>query len=70
MNWEKRGAPHALGIAVSPADPATVPGGRPQALTTVDAEHLVVATQDRVHESTDGGKTFTKRLAVTADADH
>lgn len=41
-----------------------VPGGRPQALTAVDAEHLVAATGTGVYESRDGGRTFTVRLAV------
>ncbi|MFI1018983.1 F510_1955 family glycosylhydrolase [Streptomyces sp. NPDC020965] len=48
----------------------TVPGGGPQALTAVDARRLVAATQDGVYESTDGGRTFTKRLAVTSGGDH
>lgn len=43
----------------------TVPGGQPQALTAVDAGHVLIATQDGIYESEDGGKTFTKRLAVT-----
>ncbi|MDB1088312.1 exo-alpha-sialidase [Streptomyces sp. ACA25] len=44
----------------------TVPGGRPQALAAVDADRLLVAGQDGVHESLDGGRTFTQRLALTA----
>lgn len=28
------------------------------------AQHLLAATQDGVHESKDGGRTFTKRLDV------
>ncbi|MCX5275337.1 MULTISPECIES: F510_1955 family glycosylhydrolase [Streptomyces] len=43
---------------------APVPGGAPQALTAVDAQLLLAATQDGVYESRDGGKTFTKQLAV------
>ncbi|MGO4431031.1 WD40/YVTN/BNR-like repeat-containing protein, partial [Streptomyces sp. MCAF7] len=43
---------------------ATVPGGQPQALTAVDAEHVLAATQNGVYESKDGGKTFTERLAI------
>ncbi|TPQ23464.1 F510_1955 family glycosylhydrolase [Streptomyces sporangiiformans] len=39
---------------------ATVPGGRPQALTAVNAERILAATQDGVYESRDGGKTFTE----------
>ncbi|WP_328285678.1 F510_1955 family glycosylhydrolase [Streptomyces sp. GQFP] len=44
---------------------ATVPGGQPQALTAVDAEHVLAATQTAVYESLDGGKTFTE-LALLA----
>ncbi|WP_418960237.1 F510_1955 family glycosylhydrolase [Streptomyces tritici] len=47
----------------------TVPGGQPQALTAVDATHILAATQDGVYESKDGGRTFTKRLSVT-NGDH
>ncbi|MFF4905831.1 F510_1955 family glycosylhydrolase [Streptomyces sp. NPDC001260] len=43
---------------------STVPGGQPQALTALDARHLLAATQDGVYESKDGGETFTKRLAL------
>ncbi|GGU44577.1 F510_1955 family glycosylhydrolase [Streptomyces coeruleorubidus] len=49
---------------------ATVPGGQPQALTAVDAEHILAATQTGVYESKDGGKTFTKRLAVESNGAH
>ncbi|MEU5645263.1 F510_1955 family glycosylhydrolase [Streptomyces milbemycinicus] len=49
---------------------ATVPGGQPQALTAVDAEHVLAATQNGVYESKDGGKTFTKRLAVKSSGGH
>ncbi|WP_405534006.1 exo-alpha-sialidase [Streptomyces sp. NBC_00075] len=38
----------------------TVPGGQPQALTAVDAERVLAATQTAVYESLDGGKTFTE----------
>ncbi|MBA4864164.1 exo-alpha-sialidase [Streptomyces sp. PSKA54] len=48
----------------------TVPGGQPQALTSVDSEHVLAATQDGVYESKDGGKTFTKRLAVESNDGH
>nr|AKA59110.1 hypothetical protein [Streptomyces sp. WAC2288] len=48
----------------------TAPGGQPQALTAIDAQRLIAATQDGVYESKDGGKTFTKRLAVTSGGDH
>lgn len=41
-----------------------VPGGGPQALTAVDSNHLIVATQDGIYETQDAGKTFTKRLPV------
>ncbi|MFJ8233611.1 F510_1955 family glycosylhydrolase [Streptomyces sp. NPDC094448] len=48
----------------------TAPGGGPQALTAVDARRLVVATQDGVYESVDGGGAFTKRLDVTSGGGH
>ncbi|MFE2443863.1 F510_1955 family glycosylhydrolase [Streptomyces sp. NPDC021218] len=48
----------------------TVPGGQPQALTAVDAQHVLAATQSGVYESKDGGKTFTKRLAVESSGGH
>ncbi|WP_367318643.1 F510_1955 family glycosylhydrolase [Streptomyces sp. HUAS ZL42] len=38
----------------------TVPGGRPQALTAVDADHILAATMTGVYESRDGGKTFAQ----------
>ncbi|MGW2564484.1 hypothetical protein ACWCXB_35890 [Streptomyces sp. NPDC001514] len=41
-----------------------------QALTAVDAEHVLAATQDGVYESPDGGRTFTKRLEVAAGDGH
>ncbi|KDN76074.1 hypothetical protein DF19_21330 [Streptomyces olindensis] len=49
---------------------ATVPGGQPQALTAVDAEHILVATQTGVYESKNGGNAFTKRLAVESNGAH
>ncbi|UOB08536.1 exo-alpha-sialidase [Streptomyces sp. HP-A2021] len=49
---------------------STVPGGRPQALTAVGAEHVLAATQAGVFESKDGGRTFKKRLAVTSTGGH
>lgn len=48
----------------------TVPGGQPQALTAVDADRVLAATQDGVYETRDGGKTFTKRVPVTQGAGH
>ncbi|WP_030576499.1 F510_1955 family glycosylhydrolase [Streptomyces anulatus] len=38
----------------------TVPGGQPQALTAVNADHVLAATMTGVYESRDGGKTFTE----------
>ncbi|MFF4259247.1 F510_1955 family glycosylhydrolase [Streptomyces sp. NPDC001663] len=38
----------------------TVPGGQPQALTAMDAGHLLAATMAGVYESRDGGRTFTE----------
>lgn len=49
---------------------ATVPGGQPQAMTAVDAQRVLAATQDGVYESKDGGKTFTKRLNVSSSGTH
>ncbi|WP_128382449.1 F510_1955 family glycosylhydrolase [Streptomyces cavernae] len=49
---------------------ATVPGGQPQALTAVGAEHVLIATQSGVYESKDGGRTFTKRLEVESSGGH
>ncbi|MFE4414658.1 WD40/YVTN/BNR-like repeat-containing protein [Streptomyces sp. NPDC093064] len=48
----------------------TVPGGQPQALTAVDANHILAATQNGVYESRDGGKTFTERLPISAGESH
>ncbi|GAA2479307.1 hypothetical protein GCM10010406_14390 [Streptomyces thermolineatus] len=48
----------------------TVPGGQPQALTAVDGEHVLAATQDGVYESRDGGRTFTERLPVSSAGGH
>jgi photosystem II stability/assembly factor-like uncharacterized protein len=47
-----------------------VPGGHAQALTAVDAQHILAATQNGVYESRDGGKTFTKRFTVDAGDGH
>ncbi|MFJ9010713.1 F510_1955 family glycosylhydrolase [Streptomyces canus] len=48
----------------------TVPGGQPQALTAVDARRVLVATQDGVYESRDGGRTFTQRLPMSSAEGH
>lgn len=48
----------------------TVPGGQPQALTAVDAKRVLVATQDGVYESRDGGRTFTQRLPMSTAEGH
>ncbi|TGB09543.1 F510_1955 family glycosylhydrolase [Streptomyces sp. MZ04] len=48
----------------------TVPGGQPQALTAVGTDRVLAATQNGVYESKDGGKTFTKRLAVESTGGH
>lgn len=48
----------------------TVPGGQPQALTAVDAQRVLAATQDGVYESKDGGTTFAKRLEVESAGGH
>ncbi|MFE6285939.1 F510_1955 family glycosylhydrolase [Streptomyces sp. NPDC057877] len=44
----------------------TVPGGRPQALTAVSPDRLLAATADGVYESLDGGRTFERRLPMSA----
>ncbi|MGN9761956.1 F510_1955 family glycosylhydrolase [Streptomyces sp. SD31] len=49
---------------------STVPGGQPQALTSVAAEHVLAATQTGVFESKDGGRTFKERMAVTSRGGH
>ncbi|MDQ0948550.1 hypothetical protein QFZ24_002473 [Streptomyces phaeochromogenes] len=45
---------------------SAVPGGQPQALTAVDADHVLAATQTGVYESRDGGKTFTELAPLTS----
>lgn len=49
---------------------STLPGGQPQALTAVGAEHVLAATRDGVYESKDGGTTFRERLAVESSGGH
>ncbi|MCM2392803.1 F510_1955 family glycosylhydrolase [Streptomyces albipurpureus] len=49
---------------------STVRGGAPQALTAVTETHLIVASQDGVYESKDGGKNFVRRLDVSSGGDH
>ncbi|MGW4197131.1 F510_1955 family glycosylhydrolase [Streptomyces sp. NPDC005004] len=41
-----------------------VPGGQPQALTAVDADHILAATMTGVYESRDGGTTFTELASL------
>ncbi|MET9678174.1 F510_1955 family glycosylhydrolase [Streptomyces sp. NPDC006482] len=60
------GTASGTGAAVAWARVSAVPGGAPQALTAVDARRVLVATQDGVYESRDGGRTFERRLAVTS----
>ncbi|MFI5942688.1 F510_1955 family glycosylhydrolase [Streptomyces uncialis] len=48
----------------------TVPGGGPQALTALDGERLVIASQDGVYRSDDGGRTFDKQLSVSSAGGH
>lgn len=38
----------------------TVPGGQPQALSAVNADHVLAATTTGVYESRDGGRTFSE----------
>lgn len=61
-----RGTDTGTGAGIRWARVSGVPGGAPQALTVVDARRLLVATQDGVHESRDGGRTFERRVAVTS----
>ncbi|MFE5712957.1 F510_1955 family glycosylhydrolase [Streptomyces sp. NPDC056501] len=61
-----RGTDTGTGSGVRWARVSTVPGGAPQALTVVDARRLLVATQDGVYESRDGGRTFERRVAVAS----
>ncbi|MGW3935233.1 F510_1955 family glycosylhydrolase [Streptomyces sp. NBC_00024] len=44
----------------------TVPGGQPQALTAVNADHVLAATMTGVYESRDGGKTFSELAPLTS----
>lgn len=44
-----------------------VPGGGPQALTAVDADRVLAATESGVYESSDGGRSFTKRVSVSPE---
>ncbi|PJE95854.1 hypothetical protein CUT44_21650 [Streptomyces carminius] len=46
----------------------TVPGGQPQALTAAGPDHVLAATAGGVHESRDGGKSFTERLEMSDGA--
>ncbi|MFD5326062.1 F510_1955 family glycosylhydrolase [Streptomyces sp. NPDC127092] len=46
-----------------------LPGGAPQALTAVDGRRVLAATTDGVYESSDGGRTFVRRMAVASAAD-
>jgi hypothetical protein len=44
----------------------TVPGGQPEALTAYGDGRVLAATQKGVHESSDGGRTFTERLPISS----
>jgi hypothetical protein len=37
-----------------------VPGGQPQALTAVNADHILAATVTGMYESRGGGRTFAE----------
>lgn len=52
------------------AKAGSVPGGQTQALTAVDDQHILAATQTGVYESRDSSRTFTKRFAVEAGDGH
>ncbi|MDX2403947.1 exo-alpha-sialidase [Streptomyces microflavus] len=43
-----------------------VPSGQPQALTAVNANHILAATMTGVYESRDGGKTFSELAPRTS----
>jgi len=42
-----------------------MPGGQPQAFTAVDQRRLLAATTTGIHESRDGGATFTRLLLLS-----
>ncbi|MEV0375940.1 exo-alpha-sialidase, partial [Streptomyces sp. NPDC050636] len=44
--------------------------GPPQALTAVDAQHILAATQGGVYETQNGGKTFVERLTAGSNGRH
>ncbi|KNE81665.1 F510_1955 family glycosylhydrolase [Streptomyces xinghaiensis] len=77
LSWAEGGALYGIapdGVVHRSADggeswkkAGTVPGGQPQALTAVDADRVLAATGSGVHESRDGGKSFTRRLAVSEE---
>ncbi|MGX2992790.1 F510_1955 family glycosylhydrolase [Streptomyces sp. JNUCC 64] len=52
------------------SDRGELPGGAPQALTALDGRRLVLASQDGVYESRDGGRTFDRKLDVTSSGGH
>jgi photosystem II stability/assembly factor-like uncharacterized protein len=54
----EQGVARSTGGGATWKETATVPDGQPQALTSVDADHVLVATKDGVYESKDAGKTF------------
>lgn len=74
LDWGAPGALYGIdveGVLLRSADDGatweeagTVPGGQPQALTAVDADHILAATMDGVYESRDGGGTFTQVLPL------
>ncbi|MEU0214908.1 F510_1955 family glycosylhydrolase [Streptomyces sp. NPDC006265] len=61
---------HSTDGGASWKETGTVPGGQPQALTAVDAKRVLVATQDGVYASRDGGRTFTQRLPMSSAEGH
>ncbi|WP_406723838.1 F510_1955 family glycosylhydrolase [Streptomyces sp. GD-15H] len=80
VSWGPRGAAYGLdgsGALYRSTDSGStwkktgaVPGGQPQALTAVDADRILAATQDGVYESKDGGKTFDQRLDIASEGGH
>ncbi|MFD8376299.1 F510_1955 family glycosylhydrolase [Streptomyces sp. NPDC059688] len=80
LSWPKDNALYGIDLAgalhrstdngATWKETGTVPGGRPQALTALDADHVLAATQGGVYESRDDGKTFVKRLPISAGEGH
>lgn len=70
VSWAPDGAVYGLGLdgGLHASEDAGltwrrvggVPGGRPQAITGLGGGHVIAATAGGIHESRDGGRTFTR----------